>query len=136
MFEVKKQSRHAYEDLIRELASIEQQLLPENSALAMNLMVLETKIRERFKLMEGRFWDVLDTELEQAALENDFTVADIHAMIPQDLTLPDSLEEIQKIRQQKRNLKTVGMAALLAVLTALGVFGMASVLQIALGWIA
>src|SRR5258706_6653579 len=136
MFQVKKQPQNGYEDLMRELASIEQQLLTENSAVAMSLMVLETKIRERFKRMEIRFWDVLDLDLENTTLENELSIADIHAMIPQDLTLPNSFEEIQKIRQQKRTLKTIGMAALLAILTALGGFGMASFLQIALGWLA
>ena len=49
--------------------------------------------------------------------------------------MPDADRMIAR-RQRKRTFETIGMAALLAVASAIGVFGLASLLQIALGWIA
>jgi hypothetical protein len=129
MFQVRRRGQAGYEDLMREMESIEQQLLPENSAIAMNLMVLEAKIRERFQKLE---------KMSTLSLFEDTTPedGDLHALIPQELPLLPDHSQIQARRLRKHTFETVGMAALLAVASAIGVFGMASLLQIALGWLA
>ena len=133
MFQLKRRSQVAYEDLLREMEAIEHQLLAENSSLAMNLMVLEARIRERFQAMERQSPSKL-AEVDE--LEDELTMTEIHALIPRELPILPSLGDISTRRRRKKTLETVGMAALLAMGTALGVFGLASLLQIALAWIA
>lgn len=128
MFQVRRRGQTSYEDLMHELEAIEQQLLPQDSALAMNLMVLEAKIRERFQSME-KFQDNIFVEPE-------LTVEEIRDLIPKDLPPFPTMEEVEEGRRRKRTLETAGLAALFAVGTALGVLGLASVLQLALSWIA
>lgn len=128
----------SYEDLMRELEAFEQELLPENRAMAMELMVLEAKIRERFQQMENKIWDRY-TQLdfnEPNAVEQELSLADIEAMIPKDLGfMPTTREESARLRK-KQTLHTIGLAGALAVATATGVFGLASLLQVVLNWIA
>lgn len=135
MFQLRKGGRVGYEDLMRELEIIERQVLQHDGSLAMNLMVLETKIRERFQMLETG----------QAAPEDDdfpanvdaLTMADIRALIPQDLPPMPEFKEIEAaLPPQKKTMETICIAAGLAVATALGVFGLASVLQMALSWLA
>jgi hypothetical protein len=131
MFQVRRKTQVGYEDLLREMEAIEQQLLPENSALAMNLMVLEAKIRERFQRIEqpasiSLFEETTPTE----------PFSDLSALIPHELPLLPDLDRVSARRRRKHTFETVGMAALLAVASAIGVFGLASLLQIALGWLA
>jgi len=116
-----------------ELSIIEQHLLHENSALAMNLMVLEAKIRERFRTMEQSAFNLPDFD---DSLENDISLADIKALIPQDIITSSIADSEKSRRNKKRLLETIGMAAVLAIITALGVFGLASILQLTLTWLA
>jgi hypothetical protein len=130
MFQVKRKGPLGYEDLLREMEVIEQQLLIDNSPIAMNLMVLEARLRERFQRLE---------QLASMSLFEQTTPQDadgVHSLIPQELPLLPDMTQVHARRQRQRTLETVGMAALLAVASAIGVFGMASLLQIALGWIA
>lgn len=130
MFQVRRRGPAGYEDLLREMEAIEQQLLTENSTVAMNLMVLEAKIRERFQQLER----MAGLTLYEETTPNE-SFSDLKALIPQELPMPD-FDQVDARRKRKRTLETIGMAALLAVASAVGVFGMASLLQIALGWLA
>ena len=131
MFQVRRKGPQGYEDLLREMEVIEQQLLTENSTVAMNLMVLEARLRERFQKLER----VASLSLYEETTPQD-SVNDLQALIPQELPLLPDIDLINARRKRKRTFETVGMAALLAVASAIGVFGMASLLQIALGWLA
>ena len=137
MFKVERRGMVGYEDLMRELESFEQELLPENRLLAMDLMVLEAKIRERFQKMENQTWEKFSNmAFEDDFKEQDLSMADIEAMIPQDLNLFPTVADLVRVKRKKRTLQTIGMAAALAILTAVGVFGLASLLQLTLNWIA
>lgn len=133
MFQLRRRGQVVYEDLLREMEAIEQQLLTENSSLAMNLMVLEAKIRERFHKMEAQGQE---NGAAQEFLGEEFSLDEIQALVPRELPLLPSMERIGARRRRKRTLETVGMAAVLALGTALGVFGLASILQLALSWVA
>src|SRR5687767_5872732 len=121
MNQVKKLGRIGYEDLMRELEVIERQILIQDSGIAMDLMVLETKIRERFQIFDTQV-RLLDSE---AASQMEFggeewSMESVEGLIPRDLPSFPTIEEIQLSRKRKRLIKTVGMAAGLAVFTALG----------------
>ncbi len=131
MFQVRKRGQVGYEDLLREMEAIEHQLLSENSSLAMNLMVLEAKMRERFQALDRTATAKITDDLM-----DDLTMDDLHAMIPRELPLLPTIADVGSRRRRKKTLETVGMAALLAMGTALGVFGLASILQLALAWVA
>jgi hypothetical protein len=124
MYQLKRAGQVRYEDLMRELEVIEKKLFKVDGSLAMNLMVLEAKIRERFQKMED------DSTVPPLSLD------DIQALIPQDLPALPTLAELEPSRRRKKMWETMGTAAALAVFTAMGVFGFASVLQIALTWLA
>jgi hypothetical protein len=131
MYQVKRSTQVGCEDLMRELELIEQKLLKEDSALAMDLMVLEAKIRERFQKLERlSSYDGVSNEGPGMSLDA------LQALIPQDLPNFPSVQELNAMKPRSKMWETVGTAALLAVFTALGVFGLASVLQIALSWLA
>jgi hypothetical protein len=131
MFQVRRKGLAGYEDLLREMEAIEQQLLPENSAVAMNLMVLEARLRERFQRLDQlATLSLFEQTTPQGSMD------DLQALIPHEIPLLPDLERIAARRKRQRTFETVGMAALLAVASAVAVFGMASLLQIALGWLA
>lgn len=134
MNKLERRGMVGYEDLMRELEGFEQELLPENRAMAMDLMVLEAKIRERFQQMETKIWNrYTELNFDEANLfEKEMSLADIEAMIPQDVMLPVD----PAARRRKQALHTVGIAGALAVTTAVGVFGLASLLQLVLTWLA
>ncbi len=137
MFKVERRGMLGYEDLMRELEGFEQELLSENRPMAMDLMVLEAKIRERFQKMENQAWErYSNMAFDDDSQEKELSMADIEAMIPQDLALFPTVADLIQIKRKKRTLQTIGMAAALAVLTAIGVFGLASLLQLTLNWIA
>ena len=131
MFLVKRRGSIGYEDLMRELSSISQSMMTENSSTAMDLMVLEAKIRERFEELEGTssrdrsIWPFLDDELSPE---------EVRALIPSDI-FESGEGEIRKL-SKKRGWETVGTAAVLALATALGVLGLASIIQLTLSWLA
>lgn len=137
MHQLRRRGPGSFEDLMRELEAIEQHLIKQGeNASAMDLMVLEAKIRERFQALEKR--DNLDSLLigEPSSRDGDLSLEDIQALIPMDLPPFPSLHDIVETRTTKKKVETVGIAALLALGTALGVFGLASFLQMALSWIA
>jgi hypothetical protein len=136
MYLVKRSGQVAYEDLLRELEVVEQQLLSENSAIAMNLMVLEAKFRERFQRMEEQSASRLPFTDEDLFMKDDISMDDVMSLLPQELPPLPTLEQVENRRRKKKSLETVGMAAVLAVVTACGVFGLASMIQIALSWLA
>ncbi len=138
MNRVARRGTIGYEDLMRELEEFEQELLGEDRSMAMNLMVLEAKIRGRFQEMENRIWDRYSsfTEEPNAGDEEELTLAEIESMIPRDLSLFPAECQAGDGRRRNRAMQTIGLAAALAVLTAAGVFGLASVLQIIIGWLA
>jgi hypothetical protein len=132
MFQLRRRGQVAYEDLLREMESIEKQVMGLDGSLAMSLMVLEAKLRERFHQMElsspaaaADGWD-----------GDDLSIEEIQALIPRDLPTFPTISEIESRRNRKRSFETVGIAAVLAIVTALGVFGLASALQFVLSWIA
>jgi hypothetical protein len=116
---------------MRELEVIEQKLLKEDGALAMDLMVLEAKIRERFQKLE-RLSQYDGVRNEGPGMPVDT----LQALIPQDLPNFPSVQELRTMKSGNTFWETAGTAALLAIFTALGVFGLASVLQIGLSWLA
>jgi hypothetical protein len=137
MYKVERRGLVGYEDLMRELEAFEQELFQENRPMAMNMMVLEAKIRERFQHMENKVWETYaNINLDENPLEKELSMAEIEAMVPLDLPLFPSTADLKDIRKRKRMLQTIGMAALLAVVTAVGVFGLASLLQLTISWIA
>jgi hypothetical protein len=83
MFQLRKGGRVGYEDLMRELEIIERQVLQHDGSLAMNLMVLETKLRERFQMLEsGQTPPAME---DFPSNPESLTMEDIRALIPQDL---------------------------------------------------
>jgi|GEM_PF-4493962 len=136
MHDIGRRGRLGCEDLMRELASIEHQLLKENSALAMSLMVLEAKLRERFQELEYRVIEKDPSYQNFPFFDADADLDDIHSLLPQELPPFPSIDDIEVTSKRQKAFETIVMAALLAVLTALGVFGLASLLHIGLSWIA
>ncbi len=132
MFQVKRRGSVGYEDLLRELGLIEEALMKDNSGLAMNLMVLEAKIRERFQSMETPPQSVADMPF----FNDELSPEEIRDLIPQNMVAIQAADEHRARSANRRAIETVGMAAVLAVITALGVFGLASVLQLTLAWLA
>ena len=129
---VRRKGQVVYEDLLRELDVIEQRLLPEDSGAAMSLMVLEAKLRERFqqfdRLAQGRTAEVDDASLLRT---------DISALIPRDLPCYSDLADVDAAPLQVRTTaQTVAVAAVLALITASAVFGLATALQTAVNWLA
>lgn len=120
MFELKRSQTHQYENLMRELSQIEETLMSENRGLALELMVLEAKIRDRFEQMEQALVEqpLLNEPLDQLSPD------DVQALIPFDIP-PE---------KKTRAIETLTVAAVLAVMTALGIFGLVSLLQLALSW--
>ena len=132
MYQVKRSGYVGFEDLMRELAVIEHDLLKENSAAAMSLMALEAKIRDRFLFIQNR---IPPSEGATFTPNDSLSIEEIQALIPQDLSnLPD-FEKIEQKGKQKKIIQTVGWAAVLAIITAVGVFGLASILQMVLNWV-
>lgn len=121
MFEIKTSKNQEFESLMRELNQIESAVMAENRALAMDLMVIETKIRDRFERLAYQSEDrpFFNEPYDQ------LTPAEVQALIPYDL--PSA--------QKNRIIETVCVAAVLAIMTALGIFGLVSLTQLVLGWI-
>ena len=133
MFQTRKKARVGYEDLMRELESMERHLMTVDGSAAMNLMVLEAKIRERFQQLDGGTWE--SPRMDGYAMD-DLSYDEIQDMIPRDVADPfPPLDDLDVTRKRKRMFETVGVAALLAVFTAVGVFALASVLQLTLSWL-
>lgn len=132
MNQLRRSTHIGCEDLMREISAIEQELLKENNPLAMELMVLETKIRERIQLIQSQ----PGQRQELPIFSDDLTMEEIQAMIPQDYGPFPTLKEIEEAEKKKRIIQNVIWAAVLAVFTALGVFGLASIIQMTLSWIA
>ncbi len=136
MFKVERRGMLGYEDLMRELEGFENELLQENRPMAMNLMVLEAKIRDRFQKMETQLWErYINMDLEGQPEEQELSMADIEAMIPQDITAFPTVADLLNSKK-RRAWKTIGTAAALAVITAIGIFGLASIMQLTLSWFA
>jgi len=133
---VRRRRQVVYEDLLRELELVEHQVMQENSGLAMTMMVLEAKLRDRFHQMDeqiqtGTHYDPSGGFL----MSENMSVAELECLIPRDL--PDfPAAPAMKFGEPHKTLQTVGLAALLAMVTACGVFGLATALQLMLGWIA
>lgn len=137
MHQLRRRGPGGFEDLMRELEAIEQHLIKQGeNASAMDLMVLEAKIRERFQALEKR--DDMGSLLigDPSSRDGDLRLEDIQALIPMDLPPFPTMNDIVETRSAKKKVETVGVAALLALGTALGVFGLASFLQMALSWLA
>jgi hypothetical protein len=134
MYQVRRTTRATFDDLMRELEAIEQNMLRVDSALAMDLMVLEAKIREEYQMLEMKAGAGRDDE--GLSVREDLTIDEIKALIPRDFPPFPTEEDLAVGYKRKRALETVGTAAFLAVATALGVFGLASLLQLALTWLA
>jgi hypothetical protein len=130
---VRRKGQVVYEDLLRELELIEQRLLPEDSGAAMSLMVLEAKLRERFQKLDLIAQGALSS-YDEADDEPLIETHEMSALIPRDL--PMHPERIRVRRIGAGTLETVAVAAMLAVVTACAVFGIASALQMALTWLA
>lgn len=133
---VRRKGQVVYEDLLRELELVEHQVMQENSALAMSMMVLEAKLRDRFHQMDQQIqFGVHADPTGGLLMRDDVSVADLECLIPRDLpAFPDS--PAMKFGEPSKTLQTVGLAALLAMATACGVFGLATALQLMLGWLA
>ncbi len=127
---VKRKGQVVYEDLLRELELIEQQLMSENSGAAMGLMVLEAKLRDRFHQMELRTQPAL---VGGGFAREDMSVMELATLIPRDMPAFPDAPHFKTLGE--RTWKTVGMAALLAIGTAVGVFGLATALQVILVWL-
>ncbi|MFN0116781.1 MAG: hypothetical protein ACKVQC_00620 [Elusimicrobiota bacterium] len=125
MYGLKRRSPIAYEDLLRELEEISRHLLPDNSSVAMDLMVLEARFRERFQQLE------LEMQLKTSTSKKDLIgdPNDFNMMIPKDLPPFPSLDDMDSHRNKKKTLETIGRATALAIVTAIGVFCFASAIQ-------
>lgn len=133
---VRRKGQVVYEDLLRELELVEQQVMLENSALAMSMMVLEAKLRDRFQQMDQALQEnTLVATGDDFLMRDDLTVADLEALIPRDLP-PFPQAPSGRILNSTKTLETVALAALLAMATACAVFGLATALQVLLGWFA
>jgi hypothetical protein len=130
---VRRKGQVVYEDLLRELELVEQQLMTDNSALAMTVMVLEAKLRDRFQQMDLQ--NRTETMDDEFLIRDEMSVAELEALIPRDLpAFP--LSPIARAEAKKKTLRTIGLAAILAMATACGVFGLATALQVILTWFA
>ncbi len=129
---VRRKGQVVYEDLLRELEVIERRLLPEDSGAAMSLMVLESKLRERFQTLD------MIAQGRQVPTRDTFgSVHDeINALIPRDLPAYPYDAHLDGELPPERGLETVAVAAVLALVTACAVFGLASAIQMALAWLA
>ena len=133
---VRRKGQVVYEDLLRELELVEQQVMLENSALAMSMMVLEAKLRDRFQQMDQALQDNVRVAAgDDFLIKDDLTVADLEALIPRDLP-PFPQSPSARMLNSTKTLETVALAALLAMATACAVFGLATALQVLLGWFA
>jgi hypothetical protein len=132
---VKRKGQVVYEDLLHELELIEHQVMQENSALAMSMMVLEAKLRDRFHQMDTNLRTSVPMSTDDLLIKDDLSAAEIEALIPRELpAFPES--PLYQQTDSRTTLETVGVATLLAMATACGVFGLASALQVIVGWIA
>lgn len=137
MHQVRRKGPRGYEDLMRELEGIEQQLMVQGmNSIAMDLMVLEAQIRERFQILGNQRDPVTLLLTDDFLKAEELSIDDIQALIPKELPPFPTLQDVAQTRKTKRKIETVGTAAILALVTALGVFGLASFLQLALSWIA
>jgi hypothetical protein len=138
MHPVRRAAYLGYEDLMRELSKIERDLLEQDSGLAMELMALEARIRDRFQFMQMRLLNSNEGLEDGVAFKDDLTPDEIRTLIPQDISIFPPIEELEKhIGDKKKGVMfTVGWAAFLAVITAVGIFGLASILQLLLSWFA
>jgi hypothetical protein len=131
---VRRKGQVVYEDLLRELELVEQQLMMENSGIAMTIMVLEAKLRDRFHQMDRQLQTPMPA-MDDLLIKDNFSAAEIEALIPRELPVfPEA--PTQPAAVSRKTLQTVGLAALLAMATAFGVFGLATALQVVLGWLA
>ena len=131
---VRRKGQVVYEDLLRELELVEQQLMMENSALAMTVMVLEAKFRDRFQQADALIQRSASDAADDLLIKDDLSMAELEALIPRDL--PAFPESPIARAESRKTLETVGVAALLAMATACGVFGLATALQAVLSWLA
>jgi hypothetical protein len=131
---VRRKGQVVYEDLLRELELVEQQLMTENSGIAMTIMVLEAKLRDRFHQMDRQLQTPMP-DTDDFLIKDDFSAAEIEALIPRELPVFPEAPALPAAASRKA-LQTVGLAALLAMATAFGVFGLATALQVVLGWLA
>lgn len=131
---VRRKGQVVYEDLLRELEKVEQQLMSENSAMAMSVMVLEAKLRDRFQQMDQQS-STASLTCEDLLIKDDLSAEEIEALIPRDLPVFPRSPAVGQ-GGTRRTFETIGLAALLAMATACGVFGLATALQMLLGWMA
>lgn len=138
MHQIERRERVGYEDLMREIEQFERQLMTENAAMAMDLMVLDTKIRDRFEKLENQTWNRYSSlgKYEPYFRDEEWTSDEINAMIPQDIPYFSPEEEARYNESKKQNFQTISMAAFLAIFTSASVFGLASLLQVFLNWLA
>ncbi|OVE75988.1 hypothetical protein BVX98_06685 [bacterium F11] len=137
MHELRKTGKVGFEDLMRELASLEKSALSYDASLAMSLMVIEAKIRERFQQLEYRVIQADPTYHKNSpAFSEELTLEEIEQLIPSELPPFPTFEQVEQKTKKKKIWETVFTAALLAVFTALGVFGLASLLHLALSLLA
>lgn len=127
MFQLSRRGITKYDDLLRELEQIEQNLLTIDSSMAMDLMVLETKIRERFQRFELQLREKFDLE-EDIDPDVDAIVKDVRDLIPQELS---GLSMLQ-LKEKRRAKHVIKAAAGIAVITATGVFALSWLIQVAL----
>lgn len=136
MYQVRRVGNIGYEDLMRELELIEQQVIKDDPSLGMSLMALDAKIRDRFRHMDSLIEERIRLSEIQQALEDELPLDEIKTLVPREAVDFPTYEEYEVSRKRKRLIETIAMAALLAILTALGVFGLASLLQLTLSWLA
>lgn len=130
MNQLKRSEYLGCEDLMRELSVIEKEIMKENSALAMDLMVLEAKIRDRFNCVQSH------SSMTKPVFSDDISFEEIQAMIPRELGPFPTIDEVEALEKKKRVAQNVMWAGIFAVVTALGVFGLASLVQLGLNWLA
>jgi len=121
----------AYDDLLGELELFEHELMGVDGSLAMDLMVLETKLRERFESLISQSAEEVASPVEEIPWDDDLTIEEVQALIPSDLPAFTYVQDAPA----PRTLKMVCMTALLAITAAVTVFGLASTLQVALNWL-
>lgn len=130
MNQVKWRGKAGFEDLMRDLNAIEESLMTEHSGLSMDLMVIEARLREHFQYMEQRLWTNLTlTDLTEPKAQ-DLSYDEIQAMIPKDLSDFSAMTPVTTGTTENKSAKTIAFAAVLAFLTACGVFALASFVQL------
>ena len=136
MNELRKTNAIGFEDLMREMSQLEHRVLSVDQGAAMDMMVLEAKLRERFQQLEYRVIkndpSYHEENIPAFSDEDDLLFGDSNGLIPQEIPPFPKFEHILAPRP-KSIWKTVGWAAILAVVTALGVFGLASLVHMGLG---